>query len=143
VSEPDAPTYAEMLARLIEEPRPWDELLARLRVARGTAPDPDAKVLEVLRDFLAENAFRARGAVLHGEGTLTAEAQVIKRTVPKSRLLEQYVRLPCGQQLGVLVVFLLLLFSFDLPSDVQEKLWGLITELGAAIWMIQRITKKR
>ena len=95
------------------------------------------------------------GGILIGEGTLTAGATVhaqvagvaasalpAEARVTKPTLWEQYAALPCGQQLGVLTVILLMvLVTFDLPRDVQDQIWGLITTLGAAGAAIKWITK--
>jgi hypothetical protein len=56
-------------------------------------------------------------------------------------LWDQFAALPCGQQLAVIVVILLVALSAELPHEVQDQVWGMITTLGAAIWVIQRITR--
>ena len=158
VSESDAPTPAEYAVRLGAAVT-REEWLALVREIRERWPVSNETVRNVILDFFFESTgktpatfqelsdyVRARGeldlTIRRGVVTWTS-AVTLGVSVPKPTVLEQYVRLPCGQQLAVLVVFLLVLISFDLPSDVQEKLWGLITELGAAIWVIQRITRKR
>lgn len=75
-------------------------------------------------------------ATLAAESTLTAEGQVTRATLP-----EWFYSLPCGQQLAVVVVILLVILSVELPHEVQDQIWGLITTLGAAIWVVQRITR--
>jgi hypothetical protein len=75
-------------------------------------------------------------ATLRIEPVMTAEARVMRPT-----LMQQYNALSHGQQIGVLVVILLVLLAFDLREDVQEQICGIITVLGGAIWVIQRITK--
>lgn len=74
------------------------------------------------------------GTGLKAESVLAAEAR-------KPTLMQQFAALPHGQQLGVLVVILSVLLSIELPKDVQDQIWGLITTLGAAIWVIQKITR--
>jgi hypothetical protein len=139
VSEPETPTLAEIFAR-VEDDR---AVLALLRASRKRPDRLSPAVAEAIVDFFFRTTAETNASLHEVRDYVQpqmaqAEAQVTKPTT----LLEQYVRLPCGQQLAVLVVFLLVLLSFDLPSDVQEKLWGLITELGAAIWVIQKITKR-
>jgi hypothetical protein len=157
VSEPDAPTSPKNIARLEAAQKAMDVLALadeiRKRERRlhpavidvitewfesepriGANLKPGATLEEVL-EYVRRLHFGI--ADLDGEGKPTAEAHVTKST-----MLEQYARLPCGQQIVVLVLFLLVLLSFDLPDAVKNQLWGLITELGAAIWIIQRITKR-
>ena len=69
------------------------------------------------------------------------ETKATTPTVTKPTLPEWFYALPCGQQLAVIVVILLVVLSVELPHDVQDQIWGLITTLGAAIWVIQKITK--
>jgi hypothetical protein len=50
--------------------------------------------------------------------------------------------LPCGQKIAVVLIILAPLLYFGLPADVQAQIVGLITVLGAALWMIGMITRK-
>lgn len=144
MSQPDAPTPAEYVLK-IQAARTPDEVLVVLREIRERPPVFNPTVAETLRAY-----FEFRAATLTGERTVTAHAQVAgaqgtaldaEARVTKPTLMQQYATLPCGQQIAVLVVILLVLLSVDLPRDVQDQIWGLITVLGAAIWVIGRITK--
>lgn len=58
-------------------------------------------------------------------------------------LLAQFVALPCGQRIAVVLIVLSVVLYFDLPTDVQAEIVGLITVLGAAMWAISMVTRKR
>lgn len=49
--------------------------------------------------------------------------------------------MPCGQQIAIMIVVWLVALSVGLPTDAKNQLWGYITELGGAIWLINKITK--
>jgi hypothetical protein len=74
--------------------------------------------------------------------SLVAQVRMTESTgAAKPTLPEWFTALPCGQQLGVIIVILLVILSVELPHEVQDQVWGLITTLSAAIWVIQKITK--
>jgi hypothetical protein len=151
VSEPEEPDPAE-IARNLQQATNSVQFAATLRLLRRWSAEVPSAItpesLEVLVAYFedAPVTLFVRGArgtgkahlasVLRAEATLTAEGKVTKPTP-----LQQYFSLPCGQQLAVLVVILLVALSVELPRDVQDQIWGLITVLGAAIWTIGRITR--
>lgn len=81
-------------------------------------------------------------------GVAIATATVPKPTVvatgkvTEPTLLTQFVALPCGQQIAVVLIILAPLLYLGLPADVQAQIAGLITALGAALWMIGVVTRK-
>jgi hypothetical protein len=152
VSQPSRDDLVQIAKRIVAS-RTVEEVLAVLRESRETA-QPDPAVLELLRSYLhvsdaplviAEERTLTAGAALRAESRLTAEASVAGRfqgqAVTKPALPEWFNKLPCGQQLGVVVILLLVALSLPLPPDDRDYVAYLLAVLGAAIWAIQRITK--
>jgi hypothetical protein len=141
VNQP-AVDYLRKLVDQLRAAQTADEVVAVVRSARevGLTGPSVAEVLEAV-------PWLVRG----GEGTVAGRPVIVLPAermralgvrVTKLPLLDQYAALPCGQQIGVLVVILLMvLLTFDAPADVQEKIWGAITTLGAGIAAIKWMTK--
>jgi hypothetical protein len=72
--------------------------------------NPIADMVARLPDFLDVR----EGAVVAAE-----PARVTEPT-----LWQQYAALPCGQQIGVLLVILMVLLSFELPDAAKNQLGG-------------------
>jgi hypothetical protein len=84
----------------------------------------------------------AEAAVAVATATLAKPTIVATGKVTEPTLLTQFVALPCGQKIAVVLIILAPLLYFGLPADVQAQIVGLITVLGAALWMIGMITRK-
>jgi hypothetical protein len=157
VSEPDAPSPAEITDWLdaAQKDREAMALLQEIRKReRRLSPavmelaaefwdgvlKPGATLQETLQELVdSVVCIRGDAAVLNGEGTLTAEAQVIKPT----RLPEWFVRLPYRQRAAIIVIGLVVLTSVELPEDVQNRLAYLIAVLTGYIAGVKWITRKR
>lgn len=80
-------------------------------------------------------------ALIFLEGARSAD-QVIARS-SKSALPERIAGLTCGQAIMIVILGLAVLMYMDLPPESRARTEGLLTVLGAAIWLAARITKDR
>lgn len=115
-----------------------------LSLAEGLREDPG--VSDLLRRWqammLTAGADTYAQAALATGSAMTAEAQVTKPAdATKPTLLQQYARLPCGQQLGVLTVILLAVLLLDPPPEVRDHIAYLIGLFSAAIWLGAKVTR--
>jgi hypothetical protein len=81
-------------------------------------------------------------AVAVSVATLPKPTVAATGKVTEPTLLTQFAALPCGQQIAVVLIILAPLLYLGLPADVQAQIAGLITVLGAALWLIGVVTKK-
>jgi hypothetical protein len=80
-------------------------------------------------------------SVLAAESTVTADAQTTKST-GKPTLLEWFNALPCGQQLGVCTILILVaVLAFDVSTEARDYIASMLAVIGVAYSVIRKITK--
>jgi len=124
VSEPDDPTPADYLRKLSAARSPA-EVMAVVREINERPPVPYRMAHETLRAYFGTGALNlTREGSLVAAGTMAAAVETL--TV-------EAVVTATGEVIRPALT--------RLPTDAKNQLWGYITELGGAIWLINKITK--
>jgi hypothetical protein len=135
----------EILLATSTSEAPW-EVRKFLRDIRDPRATP-TQVLDALPDVLmrlsdsTDSDHPLQVVYKNAIATLSSVPSVTAEGATKPTLLEQYARLPCGQQLAVLAVILLFFLSFDLPPGIRDYIAGQLAIIGAALAVIHKITK--
>jgi hypothetical protein len=132
----DYDVWRMLIARLHASltPEQVEEIAQAVRKrAGGLAPVP-AFVREILTGSVN------RPVALSDAGT-ASDALVAKAQVTKPTLMKQVAMLPCGKQLGVVVVILVVALALKLPKDDRDYVAYLLAVLAPAYALILKIIR--